>query len=453
MSYLPLGWTYAKLGELAIYVNGKAFKPKDWKKKGLPIIRIQNLNNPTAIFNYADPNHESKYLVKNGDLLVSWSASLGVYIWNRGDAWLNQHIFRVDFAKRVIIKEFLFYALKQTISDLYKKTHGTGMVHVTKGDFENHQILLPPLKEQHRIVAKLEKLLAKVDQAQARLEKIPGILKHFRKAVLDAACCGKLTADWRKNNHSLGAPVKLKTPDPQQYLDVYETSICFDLPETWAWVPFGKLGQIIGGGTPSKKNPDFWNGDIPWVSPKDMKTFRISDSIDHITEQGLDNSSAKLIPKSSILFVIRGMILNHTLPIALTESEVAINQDMKALVPEISEMSDYLLIASLCLSSRMLYAVKEATHGTRRIETDVLKNWAFPIPPLAEQKEIVKRVNKLFQIADQLESRYQKAKTHIDHLTQSILAKAFRGELVPQDPNDEPASELLKRIKAEKARQ
>lgn len=323
-----------------------------------------------------------------------------------------------------------------------------------KEDLAKIRIIVPPSDEQHRIVAKLEKLLAKVDKCKERLEKIPAILKRFRQSVLAAACSGVLTGDWRNretgNNSVSEILEKIKTPSPKDYLNTFHETSDIEIPLTWRWFPLGKLGKMTGGGTPDKSNSRYWSGSIPWVSPKDMKTYRIRDSIDHINDEALSKSSAKLIPASSILFVVRGMILNHTLPVAITEKPVAINQDMKALVPEISEMGEYILIAARYLSKKILFAVKEATHGTRRIESQVLHNWAVPVPPMNEQKEVVNRVEGLFKIADEIETRYVKAAAHVDKLTQSILTKAFRGELVPQDPNDEPASELLKRITAER---
>jgi type I restriction enzyme S subunit len=144
------------------------------------------------------------------------------------------------------------------------------------------------------------------------------------------------------------------------------------------------------------------------------------------------------------------MILAHTFPVAITDSTLTINQDLKALIPVKKETGEYLFIAIKSIAKNILFATKEATHGTRRIETQVLQNWAIPWPPLEEQEEIVRRVENLFQKCDQIEARYQTAKAYTDKLTQAILAKAFRGELVPQDPNDEPAEVLLERIKAEK---
>lgn len=105
----------------------------------------------------------------------------------------------------------------------------------------------------------------------------------------------------------------------------------FDLPKSWAWVRLGELGEFTGGGTPSKSNPDYWNGDVPWVSPKDMKVPIIEDSQDHISMKAVENSSVKIIKSPALLFVLRGMILAHSFPIAVTNTDVTINQDMKAL--------------------------------------------------------------------------------------------------------------------------
>lgn len=331
---------------------------------------------------------------------------------------------------------------------------GTGQPFITMGSAQETMFLLPPLNEQRRIVAKLEELLGKVNSCQERLAKIPVILKRFRQAVLAAGCSGRLTADWREKNIECAPAIttiqRLRTPDPEPHLDIFENHSDCQIPQTWSWVRLGKLGRIVGGGTPSKNEPLFWNGTIPWVSPKDMKRDRIDDSEDHITKRGLQYSRLSIVQAGSILFVVRGMILNHTLPTAITNRSVTLNQDMKALIPEDRRMGEYLFLASKHVARSILFEVKEATHGTRRIETPVLRNWAIPVPPLAEQQEIARRVEALFALSDQIETRYARAQAQVDKMTPSLLAKAFRGELVPQDPNDEPAAVLLERIRAQR---
>jgi len=146
------------------------------------------------------------------------------------------------------------------------------------------------------------------------------------------------------------------------------------------------------------------------------------------------------------------MILIHTLPLAVTKCNLAINQDLKALIPDKNLLVNYLLFYFKSQANFILQKEKEASHGTRRIEMSTLQNWAVACPPLEEQHEIVRRVEKLFAVADSLEAKYKKATARVEKIEQSILAKAFRGELVEPDPNDEPAEELLKRIMEEKAK-
>ena len=165
---LPKGWAVIKVGNVAKYTNGRAFKPEEWESTGLPIIRIQNLNDADAPYNRSSVIHEQKYLIKDGDLLFAWAASIGTYIWSGENAWLNQHIFKVE-PYPFIDKAFLFYAFQAMISEFYKNSHGSGMVHITKKQFEEITLLLPPLSEQIRIVECLEQTFSILDSINCNL--------------------------------------------------------------------------------------------------------------------------------------------------------------------------------------------------------------------------------------------------------------------------------------------
>ena len=166
-------WPMVKLGDVCNFINGRAFKPEDWEKKesgGLPIIRIQNLNNPDFEFNYYSKNVDNKYLVNKGDLLFSWSgsrgSSFGAHIWHGDLSILNQHIFRVEFDDRYI-KEFLYYALNKAVEEVEENLHGgVGLVHITKGNLEKIQIPHPPLDVQREIVAEIEGYQKIIDGAR-----------------------------------------------------------------------------------------------------------------------------------------------------------------------------------------------------------------------------------------------------------------------------------------------
>jgi type I restriction enzyme S subunit len=442
---LHQGWVIATLKDLGDYINGRAFKPTEWKEQGLPIVRIQNLNNPHAKFNYSDIEHEDKYKLKNGDLLVAWSASLGVYIWNKGEAWLNQHIFKVEVNENLVTKKFLYYAIQEAILELYLKAHGTGMVHVTKPVFESHPIALPPLNEQKRIVAKLEKLLAKVNESCDRLSRIPTILKRFRQSVLASACSGRLTADWRKSHPDIEPAEELLKKDTGSEIN--------EFLQSWCFVSVGDVIKELRYGTSKKCSYDKQSHPILRI-PNVVQG--VIDSSDLKYTELSDKEYETLRLKIGDILMIRSngsvSLIGKTAMVTQSEEGFAYAGYLIRLRPNLSlidprylnyYLSSYEIRLQIELPAR-------STSGVNNINSTEVKKLAIAVPPLEEQKEIVKRVEALFRKCDLIEQRYLKAKAYTDKLTQSILAKAFRGELVPQDPNDEPAEVLLERIREEK---
>lgn len=164
---LPSIWKAQKLGALAEYINGKAFKPEHWKTAGLPIIRIQNLTDCDKPFNYCDQQVDSRYLVHDGDLLISWSATLGSFIWNRGPAVLNQHIFKAIPNTDLIDRDFLHFLMLETLDEMAGQSHGIAMKHITKRKFEAIDVSIPPLKEQRRVVARIKECVDLVEEVES----------------------------------------------------------------------------------------------------------------------------------------------------------------------------------------------------------------------------------------------------------------------------------------------
>ena len=160
---IPQNWMVVRLGEIAEYINGLAFKPDEWEECGIPIIRIQNLTDETRPFNYTSKIFDEKFKIRNGDLLFSWSATLDSFIWKGEEAWLNQHIFKVN-SYLPDYRGYLYYALKVIVAKLSDITHGLTMKHLTRGVFENYPIPLPPLAEQKRIVEKIEQLFGEINK-------------------------------------------------------------------------------------------------------------------------------------------------------------------------------------------------------------------------------------------------------------------------------------------------
>jgi len=172
VDYSNVKWEMVELGEVAEYINGFAFKPKDWTDTGLPIIRIQNLTGSSKSINKTNKKDvPEKYLIENGDLLISWSATIGFYIWNKGKAYLNQHIFKV-LPKENLSKKYFYYLGNKITLEIKKKVHGNTMTHITKGTFNEIKIPLPPLEVQEQIVAEIEAEQKAIEECKKLIEKM-----------------------------------------------------------------------------------------------------------------------------------------------------------------------------------------------------------------------------------------------------------------------------------------
>lgn len=310
---LPEGWNWNPIKEICVLVNGRAFKPKDWSSTGLPIVRIQNLNNPEASFNYCNFEVDEKYYIDDGQLLFAWSGtpgtSFGAHVWNRGKAILNQHIFKVEINENEINKQFLMYLLNYNVWEYIEKAHGTaGLAHITKGKFENSQVSLPPLPEQHVIVAKLEELFSDLDNGVDSLKQAQAQLKTYRQAVLKYAFEGKLTAEWRTQQRPVPAaglleqiqaeraahyqrqieewqqageqakaagakkPPKPKQPKTLPPLTAAELAELPELPEGWCWTTLGNLKAFSIYG-PRYSSKDYSNDGIAVLRTSDITEY------------------------------------------------------------------------------------------------------------------------------------------------------------------------------------
>lgn len=171
---IPPGWQALTVGDLAQYINGMAFKPEDWGREGRPIIRIQNLTDPTKPLNYTTRQVDERFVVHTGEILVSWSATLDAFIWNGPEAVLNQHIFRVVPNSAKVDPRFLFYLLKCVIRDMAESEHlhGSTMKHINRGPFLSFPVSVPEIKEQRRIVARIEEMMERSRRARSALQRV-----------------------------------------------------------------------------------------------------------------------------------------------------------------------------------------------------------------------------------------------------------------------------------------
>jgi len=330
---------------------------------------------------------------------------------------------------------------------------------VNKGRFCETPIPIAPLSKQKRIVEKIEILLGHLNKTRQELAKIPPLIKKFRQSVLAKAFTGELTKEWRDQQENLEPASallarireerkkklnkKYREPEP------IDTSSLPELPGEWEWTRTKEIGEVVTGSTPKTQVSEYWNGNIIWLTPKDLgrnNSKYISDSKRRITQKGYKSCSAKLIPKNSIVLSTRAPI-GH---VSVVQVDFCTNQGCKSIISAKEICSDYLYYL-LLHNRKHLQSLGSGTTFSE-LAKDKLENFLVPLPCFIEEPQIVKRIEALFARADSIEKAVQVAQVHCEKLNQSILAQAFRGELVEQDPDDEPASMLLKKIKSENER-
>ncbi len=326
-------------------------------------------------------------------------------------------------------------------------TGSAGQARVPMSFMEELEIPVPPSNEQRRIVAKLETLLGKVDACQRRLAKIPRLLKRFRQSVLAAACSGRLTADWRGQNSASSAP-------PRDIDDSRGTAEnAEDLPDKWQATTLGALTSLVTSGSRGWAEYYSDTGAI-FIRAQDISgdTLDLS-GIAHVTLPNKAEGLRTRVKRDDLLITITGANVTKSARVETELNEAYVSQHVALVRLKEPALSRFVFFA-LISPAHGRKQLTEATYGQGKpgLNLDNIRSVQLALPPLAEQHEIVRRVEQLLTFADQLEARFAKAQAHVDKLTQSLLAKAFRGELVPQDPNDEPAEKLLHRISTQRTK-
>lgn len=231
------------------------------------------------------------------------------------------------------------------------------------------------------------------------------------------------------------------------------------LPRSWARVSLKELGDWSGGSTPSKADPRFWSGGtIPWVSPKDMKVPVIRDAEDHVTGVAIDETNLRVMPPRSVLLVTRSGILQHTLPVAITEAAVALNQDLKALVPHSGIDPRYVARAIEVFAGEILRQCSKDGTTVSSIDFEKLLRYEIPLAPFGEQQRIVEAIESYFSRMDEAGGLLERVRRNLKRYQAAVLKAAVEGRLIPTEAelaraegrDHEPADAVLKRILAER---
>ncbi|QBO03208.1 restriction endonuclease subunit S [Xanthomonas oryzae] len=393
-------------------------------------------------------------LVPANALLVAMYGSIGKLAITGIECATNQAIaFCVPDTETIALR-YLFYSILQSRNALNELGQGAGQQNISQTILKEFKIPLAPLAEQKRIAQKLDALLAQVDTLKARIDAIPALLKRFRESALSAAVSGRLTKSHDKTRH-LAEPFRLN--DGAQPASAEEISQAIEVtgepfPDQWT---IYALEQIVDGerGIPYGivQTGDPVAEGVSTVRCGDVRHLRIDTTALKVVARDIEKNYARTRLKGGeVLLAIRGSIGNTAVaPKSLANCNISREV---AMIPCIEDV-DSMFVALVLQSKRGQQLLAGKTRGVAQkgINLADVRRLPIALPSRTTQREIVRRVEQLFAYADQLEAKVTAAQQRIDALTQSLLAKAFRGELVPQDPSDEPASALLERIRTQRA--
>jgi len=319
---------------------------------------------------------------------------------------------------------------------------------------------LPPLPEQRRIVAKIEELFARLDAGVSALEKARAQLKRYRQSVLKAAVEGRLTEEWRRGHPDVEpSSVLLERIEREREksgrgrgkkLRPLDASGLPELPKGWTWATVEQVADVATGATPLRKNSKYYeDGTVPWITSGALNNIFVTKASEMIAEIAIHETNAKIFPIHTLLVALYGEGKTRG-KVSELLVEAATNQACAALM---FDGAASLIRPYIKLFFQKNYEdIRRLSSGgvQPNLNLGIIKTTVVPLPPKEEQKEIVSEIERRLSVADKTEATLEASLKGAARLRQSILKKAFQGELVPQDPSDEPAAALLERIRAER---
>lgn len=408
---LPEGWTWKRLDNIC-KINprkSKIIRHPDASTSFLPmsgVDEVEGVISQLEIRPYKDVDRGFTYF-EEGDILFgkitpcmeNGKCAIARYLIDKiGFGSTEFHVLR---PQSDVTAEWIHKFLRRLSFRLEAKKYFRGAVgqqRVPAAFLESFVIPVPPsIQIEHYILGRIQEFLTEVQESRKLIEQMSCDIVQVMTATL-----GKVILDLDQRYPNSPTIGKLLSKN---------------------------ILHLTGGGTPSRNNEKYWIGLVPWVSPKDMKHWYINDSQEHISSIALQETVVKLIPKGSVLTVVRGMILAHTLPVGVTKAEVTINQDIKALIPDDSLIPEYLGYVLRARAPSILRQVEMAAHGTRKLKTDTLMQVVVPCISKNEQRKIVEYLNSVQLDVNEMQKLIKQDAKMIDQLEQSILEQAFKGKL------------------------
>lgn len=430
---VPENWVWVRLGGITQVIGGGT--PSTSKKEYYDGGTISWLS-PVDLSNYNDIyishgnkmitleglNNSSAKLLPKDTVCLTSRAPIGYVAIAENELSTNQG-FKSFLPSPTYLARFLYWYLKGNKELLESKASGTTFLELSASKAATIEFPLPPLSEQQRIVERIEELFAKLDEAKERLQEVAESFAVRKAAILHKAFTGELTKQWRRENGVSD--------------------------ESWEEKKLGEVGSWLGGGTPSTSREEYWeNGNILWITSKDMKSAVIEDTLMKVNEIGVKNSAANYIEKPALLVVMRSGILRRTFPVAMVKKPFTVNQDLKAIIPDKDDL-EFLYWMLLSNEQRILDTCMKNGTTVESINSNALKDLTFKCPTLSEQHEIVRLIDDLLARERAAQQAAEQALASIDLMKKSILARAFRGELGTNKASEASALELLRQVLAE----
>lgn len=417
---IPETWKWVRLYEILDVRDGTHDTPK-YVTKGIPLVTSKNLINNTIDFattkliSYEDAkNINIRSAVNTDDILFAMIGTIGNPVLVKKDREFcikNMALFKsIDY--KLFDMKYLFWYLQKEQDTMRKKASGGVQSFVSLKYLRNYFFPLPPLAEQKRIVAKIEELLPYVEQYEKAYNELQELDKRFpgdlQKSILQLAIQGRLLPQRAEEGNAeelykqiqaekkkLIKEKKIKKEKPLPEITAEEKP--FEIPETWKWVRLGDVGSWASGATPARANTDYYGGKIPWLKTGDLNDGDIIDTSEYITELALKNTSVRLNPVGSVLMAMYGATIGK---IGILKIDATTNQACCACIPYNGIFNKYLFY--FLLSYRKDFIKMGAGGAQPNISKEKIVNTTIPLPPLAEQKRIVAKIEELLPLCDKL---------------------------------------------------
>ena len=473
LSNLPDGWVWTKLEEISEIILGQSPPSSTYNTdgKGLPFYQGKlefGKTYPTLLKWCTAP----KKIAEKGDIFISVRAPVGPTNVCPEKSCVGRGLAAIRGLSG-IEPFFILYLMRAYEDELAGRGVGTTFNAITGNQLKTFEIPLPPLPEQHRIVAKIEELFTKLDAGINELYKAQSQLKRYRQSVLKAAFEGKLTETWRAEHQGEIEPVsvllerilkerreKWEAEQLEQMKAKYKEPIAPDtsnlpeLPNRWKWVKLGQVTYLITkGSSPRWQGFNYVDKGIFFLRSQNVGWGGLNlSNIAYLPEAFNKKEKKSILQRGDVLLNLVGASIGRA-AIASHELEGANMNQAVALIRLVRNGLDNKFLMTYLISPDAQSIIHEKKVDVARANlslTDV-SEFAVPLPPLSEQQAIVSEVESRLSVADEVEKTITVELKRAEQLRQSILKKAFSGELAPQDPSDEPASVLLERIKAKKS--